>query len=107
MEKGPGIAVSEISGRKISLPGIAAGQIARRHVAARWRRPDEAHLTPLEYRVLGIVVRTPGAIVTHEKLFREAWGPGNDGEQPGLSPDARRRVRDLDPIANSMYTTLA
>ena len=76
---------------------------ARREV----RGPREVHLTPLEYRVLGILARTPGAIVTHEKLFREAWGPGNDGDSRSLRVIIRnlRQKLERDPTRPGCITT--
>ena len=44
----------------------------------------ELHLTPTEYRVLLALAGRPGALVSHEQLLREAWGPGYDGELPLL-----------------------
>lgn len=39
------------------------------------------HLTPIEYRLLAVMVREAGRVVTHRKLLREVWGP-NAEEQP-------------------------
>jgi two-component system KDP operon response regulator KdpE len=33
------------------------------------------HLTPIEYRLLAVLVRHPGKIVTHRQLLSEVWGP--------------------------------
>jgi two-component system KDP operon response regulator KdpE len=35
----------------------------------------EVRLTPIEYRLLGILVRHAGLVVTHRQLLREVWGP--------------------------------
>jgi two-component system KDP operon response regulator KdpE len=37
----------------------------------------EVHLTPLEYKLLSILIRDAGKVVTHRQLLREAWGPGS------------------------------
>jgi two-component system KDP operon response regulator KdpE len=34
----------------------------------------EAHLTPVEYRLLSVLARSPGRILTHSWLLREVWG---------------------------------
>jgi two-component system KDP operon response regulator KdpE len=47
---------------------------ARRQVLVDGR---EVHLTPLEYKLLSILVRDAGKVVTHRQLLREAWGPGS------------------------------
>ena len=35
----------------------------------------EVHLTPLEYRLLLVLVRNAGKVVTHRHLLKEVWGP--------------------------------
>lgn len=45
------------------------------------RKGAPVHLTPIEYRLLAVMVREAGRVVTHRKLLREVWGP-NAQEQP-------------------------
>jgi two-component system KDP operon response regulator KdpE len=33
-------------------------------------------LTPIEYRLLTVLARHPGRVLTHEQLLRDVWGPG-------------------------------
>jgi two-component system KDP operon response regulator KdpE len=40
----------------------------------------EIHLTPTEYRLLGVMVRSAGRVVTHRQILREVWGPGSEGQ---------------------------
>jgi two-component system KDP operon response regulator KdpE len=35
----------------------------------------EVHLTPIEYRLLAILVKHAGRVLTHRQLLREVWGP--------------------------------
>lgn len=35
----------------------------------------EIHLTPIEYRLLNILVRHAGKVITHNQLLKEVWGP--------------------------------
>lgn len=44
----------------------------------------EVHLTPTEFRVLASLVRQRGALVSHEQLLRDAWGPDYRDELPLL-----------------------
>jgi two-component system KDP operon response regulator KdpE len=37
---------------------------------------EEAHLTPIEYRLLALLARHAGRVLTHEQILREVWGPG-------------------------------
>ncbi len=33
------------------------------------------HLTPIEYRLLSVLIRNAGKVLTHRQLLREVWGP--------------------------------
>lgn len=35
----------------------------------------EVHLTPLEYRLLAVLVANVGRVITHKQLLRDVWGP--------------------------------
>lgn len=37
---------------------------------------SEVRLTPTEYRLLCVMVRSAGRVVTHRQILREVWGPG-------------------------------
>ena len=37
----------------------------------------EVHLTPIEYRLLGVLVANVGRVLTHRHLLREVWGPSH------------------------------
>src|SRR5262249_23026504 len=37
----------------------------------------EAHLTPIEYRLLTTLVRNAGKVMTHRQLLKEVWGPAH------------------------------
>ncbi|MFI5304402.1 MAG: winged helix-turn-helix domain-containing protein, partial [Nitrospiria bacterium] len=36
---------------------------------------QEIHLTPIEYRLLNVLVRNAGKVITHNQLLKEVWGP--------------------------------
>lgn len=40
----------------------------------------EIHLTPLEYKLLSILIKYAGKVVTHSQLLKEVWGPAYTGE---------------------------
>ena len=46
---------------------------------ARLVRRDgaEVHLTPIEYRLLSVLVANAGRVLTHRQLLREVWGPSH------------------------------
>jgi two-component system, OmpR family, KDP operon response regulator KdpE len=41
------------------------------------RRGSEVHLTPIEYRLLGVLIANAGRVLTHRHLLREVWGPSH------------------------------
>jgi two-component system KDP operon response regulator KdpE len=46
--------------------------------ARRVQRGGEAvHLTPIEYRLLGVLIANVGRVLTHRALLREVWGPAH------------------------------
>jgi two-component system, OmpR family, KDP operon response regulator KdpE len=60
-----------------SAPLIEFGNIlvdlAQRQVT---RGGETVRLTPIEYRLLAMLVSHPGQVLTQRKLLREIWGPG-------------------------------
>ena len=40
----------------------------------------EVHLTPIEYRLLTVLVGHAGRVLTHRQLLREVWGPSHAGQ---------------------------
>jgi two-component system, OmpR family, KDP operon response regulator KdpE len=47
--------------------------LARRRV---WLGEAEIRLTPIEYRLLTVLVRHAGRVLTHRQLLQKVWGPG-------------------------------
>ena len=44
------------------------------------RRGEDVHLTPLEYRLLLVLVANVGRVLTHRQLLREVWGPAHSDQ---------------------------
>ncbi|HLK40026.1 MAG TPA: response regulator [Polyangiaceae bacterium] len=44
----------------------------------------EVHLTPIEYRLLGALVRHAGMVLTHKQLLDQVWGPGHGSQMQYL-----------------------
>ncbi|HSH98526.1 MAG TPA: response regulator, partial [Methyloradius sp.] len=40
-----------------------------------FRASQLVHLTPIEFRLLGILIRNAGRVVTQRQLLKEVWGP--------------------------------
>lgn len=40
----------------------------------------EVHLTPIEYKLLVVLIRHAGKVITHRQLLTEVWGPAHTNE---------------------------
>jgi two-component system KDP operon response regulator KdpE len=40
----------------------------------------EVHLTPTEYKMLSLLARNAGRVLTHRQIIREVWGPSYAGQ---------------------------
>ena len=36
----------------------------------------EVHLTPIEYKLLAVLLKNAGKVLTHRQLLKDVWGPG-------------------------------
>jgi two-component system KDP operon response regulator KdpE len=41
------------------------------------RAGSEVHLTPIEYRLLAVLIANVGRVITHKQLLRDVWGPSH------------------------------
>ncbi len=41
------------------------------------RAEAPVHLTPIEYRLLAVLIAHRGKVMTHRELLREVWGPSH------------------------------
>ncbi len=88
--------VLEIGGLRIDL--------ARREVQLEGR---ELHLTPTEYRLLTLLARNAGRVLTHRQLLREVWGPGSAEQTHYLRvymAQLRRKI-EADPARPGLLLT--
>ncbi|MGC1955881.1 MAG: two-component system response regulator KdpE [Gammaproteobacteria bacterium] len=52
--------------------GAVVVDLANRQVS---KGGQDIHLTPIEFRLLAVLLRYPGKVLTHRHLLREVWGP--------------------------------
>jgi two-component system KDP operon response regulator KdpE len=57
----------------------------------------EVRLTPTEWRLLEVLARTPGHLVSQQELLREVWGPRYGRESNYLRVYANQLRRKLEP----------
>jgi two-component system, OmpR family, KDP operon response regulator KdpE len=64
-------------------PVFSSGEL-RVDLGARqvWVSGAEVHLTPTEYKLLLVLVRHAGKVVTHRQLLNEVWGPHHVDDTP-------------------------
>jgi two-component system KDP operon response regulator KdpE len=51
--------------------------LARREVKVKGQA---IHLTPNEFKLLSVLVKYAGRVLTHQQLLKEVWGPGSGNE---------------------------
>jgi len=70
--------------------------LARRQVT---RAGAPVHLTPIEYRLLALLVANAGRVLTHRQILREVWGPNHAGDTHYLRVymTGLRRKLEADP----------
>jgi two-component system KDP operon response regulator KdpE len=72
------VALRHADESRIDEPVLSFGpltiDLARREV----RREQEAvRLTPIEYKLLALLAKNAGRVLTHRQILREVWGPGS------------------------------
>jgi two-component system, OmpR family, KDP operon response regulator KdpE len=60
-------------------------------------RPAEVRLTPTEWRMLEVLIRHPGQLVTKRQLLADVWGPGYQREDNYLRLYMTQLRRKLEP----------
>ncbi len=63
------------------------------------RSGQEVHLTPIEYRLLGLLIANAGRVLTHRQMLREVWGPSHaeDTHYLRVYMTGLRRKLEADP----------
>jgi len=70
-------ATKQDAGDPVFESGDLRVDLARREVALRGQ---PVHLTPNEFRLLSVLVKHAGMVMTHRQLLKEVWGPGSGQE---------------------------
>jgi two-component system KDP operon response regulator KdpE len=82
-------------GPQVSFADLVV-DLARRQVT---RAGEAVHLTPIEYRLLALLIANAGRVLTHRQLLREVWGPSHADDTHDLRVymTALRRKLEADP----------
>jgi two-component system KDP operon response regulator KdpE len=65
------------SGQPVFEIGELHVDLTRREVVVAGRA---VHLTPNEFKLLAVLVKHAGMVLTHRQLLKEVWGPGSGNE---------------------------
>lgn len=78
--------------------------LARREVSVDG---NAVRLTPNEYRLLSVLVKNAGMVMTHRQLLREVWGPGSGQETHYLRVymNQLRQKVEADPARPKLLVT--
>jgi len=70
---------------------------------------NEVHLTPIEYKLLSVLARYAGRVVTHNQLLEAIWGPGSRGQTHYLRVHMThlRHKLESDPLQPRLFSTEA
>lgn len=73
------------------------------------RDGDEVHLTPIEYRLLTLLIAHSGKVLTHRYLLREVWGPSHvdNTHYVRIYMKALRYKLERDPSRPELFLTEA
>ncbi len=80
-----------------------AGQVRLdRSLRKLWVHNEEVHLTPIEYKLLCVLVQHAGRVVTHRQLLAEVWGAEYTDDWQYLRVYVGYLRRKLEPNEDSL-----
>jgi two-component system, OmpR family, KDP operon response regulator KdpE len=102
------VALRHARDHKLDDPVIQIGPLAidqARHAVTV--DGDPVHLTPIEFRILALLARNAGKVITHRQLVTEVWGPSEVDQTHILRVHmvALRRKLEADPARPRWLTT--
>ena len=80
----------------LSLGNVTV-DLERRRVT---RGAEEINLTPIEFKLLSVLIRHRGKVVTYRQLLKEVWGPSYTEQNPYLRIvilNLRRKLKEIPP----------
>lgn len=78
--------------------------LARREVNVNGR---DVHLTPTEFKMLSLLARNAGRVLTHRQIIREVWGPSYAGQNHHVRvhmAELRKKI-EADPARPKLIIT--
>jgi two-component system KDP operon response regulator KdpE len=72
-----------------------------------FKSENEIHLTPIEYKLLMLLIANRGKVVTHSQISKEVWGYGETGDPKSIRvfmASLRRKIEE-EPSKPQLITT--
>lgn len=67
---------------------------------------EEVHLTPIEYKLLVLLARNAGRVLTHRQILKDVWGPAaTESHYVRVHMAALRKKIELDPARPKLLMT--
>ncbi len=67
---------------------------------------QEVHLTPIEYKLLVLLAKNAGRVLTHRQILKDVWGPGaTESHYVRVHMAALRKKIELDPARPKLLVT--
>ena len=82
------------TGDSIFESGDLKVDLSRREVTVAAK---PVHLTPNEFKLLSVMIKNAGKVMTHRQLLREVWGPGSGEETHYLRVYMNQLRQKLEP----------
>ncbi|MCC6358506.1 MAG: winged helix-turn-helix domain-containing protein, partial [Phycisphaerales bacterium] len=72
-----------------------------------FRRGELVHMTPLEYKLLALLLKHAGMVLTHRQILKEVWGPGHaeDSQYLRLFMHQLRQKLETNPAQPRFFVT--
>lgn len=85
---------SDANPQPVFIVGDLKVDLAGRHVFVGG---NEIHLTPIEYKLLTVLIRHAGRVLTHQQLLNEVWGPHHAQDTHYLRVHLAQLRRKIEP----------
>jgi two-component system KDP operon response regulator KdpE len=87
-------ATNRDTGEPVFEVGSLRADLSRRQVTVDGK---PVHLTPNEFKLLAVLIKNAGKVMTHRQLLREVWGPGSGDETHYLRVYMNQLRQKLEP----------
>ncbi len=72
-------------------------------------KDKDVHLTPLEYKLLLLLARNPGKVITHQQISKEVWGYRENSDAKSIRvcmASLRKKISDSNETPKYIFTEI-